>query len=81
MILKIIKIMIMIMIMIIIFKMITMMIRMKVNLRTRLVMMCLLLVCSAVRKRGEGGRDWVGGKSNINSSRDPSSSSATRGID
>ena len=77
MILKIIK----IMIMIIILKMITIMIRMKVNLRTRLVMICLLLVCSAVRKRGEGGRDWVGGKSNINSSRDPSSSSATRGID
>ena len=38
---------------------------MKVNLRTRLVMMCLLLVCSAVRKRGEGGREGVGGKSSI----------------
>ena len=43
----------------------TMMKKMRMNLRTRLVMMCLLLVCSAVRKRGEGGREGVGGRSSI----------------
>ena len=37
--------------------------RVNVDLRTRLVMMCLLLVCSAVRKRGEGAREGVGGRS------------------
>merc|ERR550519_1853037 len=35
-------------------------------------MMCLLLVCSAVRKRGEGAREGVGGRSSF---------ASTRGID
>ena len=39
--------------------------RVNVDLRTRLVMMCLLLVCSAVRKSGEGAREGVGGRSSF----------------
>ena len=38
---------------------------MRYNLWTRLVMMCLLFVCSPVRKSGQGGKEGVGGRSNI----------------
>ena len=38
---------------------------MRCNLWTKLVMMCLLFVCSPVRKSGQGGKEGVGGRSNI----------------
>ena len=43
-------------------------------------MMCLLLVCSTLRRRAEGSRKGVGGRVSI-SSLLASSSSATRGMD